>query len=316
MGMRPAGSTICRAPMFEWGGSVSGSKHVCVALLSCMAFTARAAEPDPGFTATPVAGTVTVLQGYECNIVVSAGDDGMVMVDTCVAKFADQLLAAMKKLSARPLRFVINTHVHGDHTGANAFFQKLAPVLATGNVRKWLISGNTVTGDKPGTPEALPIVTFTGETTLHLNGEEIRLLALSPAHTDGDVVVFFKQANVVALGDLFMTPAVSFGDRWYGGGMLRLMETLELLLPQIPADAKIVPGHGMVSTRTDVVRGLDVMKQMKALVEQGVRDGQTLEQLTATRMFDQFRSSVPVWASSDKSMDGWIKNFYREIAPK
>jgi cyclase len=113
-----------------------------------------------------------------------------------------------------------------------------------------------------------------------------------------------------------MTPAVSFGDRWYGGGMLRLMETLERLLPQIPTDAKIIPGHGAVSTHGDVVRGLDVMKQMKALVEQGVRDGKTLEQLTAARMFDQFRGSVPVWASSDKSMDGWIKDFYREIAPK
>jgi cyclase len=290
-------------------------KDVCLLLL-CLASVARAAEPDPGFIATPVAGSVTVLQGYECNIVVSAGEDGMVMVDTCVAKFADKLLAALKKLSAQPLRFVINTHVHGDHTGANAYFQKLAPVIATGNVRKWLAAGNERTRDKPAAPDAWPIVTFTGETTLYLNGEEIRLLALSPAHTDGDVVVFFKQANVVAMGDVFMTPAMSFGDRWYGGGMLRLMETLERLLAQIPADAKIIPGHGAVSTRADVVRGLEVMKQMKALVEKGVREGKTLEQLTAERPFDQYRNAVPVWASSDKSMDGWVRDFYRELTAK
>jgi cyclase len=290
-------------------------KSVCMLVL-CFAPAARAAEPDPGFVATPLAGSVTVLQGYECNIVVSAGDDGMVMVDTCVAEFADRLLAALKKLSAQPLRFVIDTHVHGDHTGANAFFQKFAPVIAAGNVRKWLIAGNTVTRDKPSAPEALPIVTFTGETTLHLNGEEIRLLALSPAHTDGDVVVFFKQANVVAMGDVFMTPAMSFGDRWYGGGMLRLMETLERLLPQIPADAKIIPGHGMVSTRADIVRGLEVMKQMKASVEKGILEGKTLEKLTAERPFDQYRNSVPAWASSDKSMDGWVRDFYRELTAK
>jgi cyclase len=211
---------------------------------------------------------------------------------------------------------VINTHMHGDHTGANAFFQKLAPVIATGNVRKWLVAGNERTRDKPAAPEALPVITFTGETTLHLNGEEIRLLALSPAHTDGDVIVFFKQANVVAMGDVFMTPAMSFGDRWYGSGLLKLLETLDLLLPQIPADAKISPGHGVVSTRADVVRGLDVMKQMKAVVEKGIREGKTLEKLTAERPFDQYRNSVPAWASSDKSMDGWVRDFYRELAAK
>jgi cyclase len=288
-------------------------KNVCLLLLS-LAPAAWPAEPDPGFIAAPVAGSVTVLQGYECNIVVSAGADGMVMVDTCVAEFADKLLAALKKLSAQPLRFVINTHVHGDHTGANAYFQKLAPVIATANVRKWLAAGNERTRDKPAAPDALPIVIFSGETTLHLNGEEIRLLALSPAHTDGDVVVFFKQANVVAMGDVYMSPGVSFGDRWYGSGMLNLIETLEHLLPQIPADARIIPGHGVVSTRADLARGLDVMRQMKAVVEKGIRDGKTLEQLTAERVFDPFRSSFPVWASADKSLDSWLKDYHREIS--
>jgi cyclase len=291
------------------------SGYVCGLLLCCVA-AGQAAEPDPGFRATPIAGSVSVLQGYECNIVVSTGDDGIVMVDTCGAKVAGKLDAATKQLSDKPLRFVINTHVHGDHTGGNAYFQKRAPVIAANNARKWLIAGNEVTGDKPSPPQALPIITFAGEVTFHLNGEEIRLLALPPGHTDSDVVVFFREANVVAVGDVFMSPAVSFGDRWYGGGMLRLMEALELLLPQIPADAKIVPGHGLVSTRADVAHGLDVMKQMRAVIETGIREGKTIEQLTAARAFDPFRSSVPAWASSDKSMDGWVKNFYREIVAK
>ena len=288
-----------------------------VLLLSIVAAAAGAAEPDPGWTTVNVSGSVSVLQGYECNIGISAGDDGIVMVDTCAGtKVAEQLLAAVKRLSEKPFRFVINTHAHGDHTGANMFFQKLAPVIAHDNVRKRMAAGNEKSGDKPRAPEALPIVTFDSEMNLHLNGEEIRLLHLPPGHTDGDVVVFFQKANVVCMGDEFISPAASFGERSYGGSMLGLIAALELVLPQIPADATIVPGHGKISTRADVVRGLEVLKQMKAVVEAGVRNGKTLQQIQAERPFDQWRSSVPEWSRSDKSLDGWVKDFYREIAPE
>ncbi len=285
-------------------------------LLSSLGAIAAAAEPKPSFTAAPVAGNVSVLQGFECNIPFSAGDDGIVMVDTCTAKTADRLLAALKRSSDKPIRFVINTHAHGDHSDGDAFFQKFAPVISRNSARQRMAAGNTVTGDKPAPPEALPIVTFDGEMTLHLNGDDIRLLGLPPGHTDGDVVVFFTKANVVCMGDVFMSPAASFGDRWYGGGMLGLIAELEFVLPQIPDDAKIVPGHGVVSTRADVVRGLEVLKGMKAVVETAIRNGKTLEQLTAERPFDQWRGAVPPFSSSDKSLDGWVKSFYREIAPK
>jgi cyclase len=284
--------------------------------LSGFATIAGAAEPDPGFTAVPLADGVTLLQGFECNITVAAGDSGVVMVDSCTAKTADRLLAAVKRLSNQPIRYVINTHAHGDHSEGDAAFQKLAPVIAHDNVRKRMASGNEVTGEKPSPPAALPAITFTDAMTLHVNGEEIELLHLPPGHTDGDVVVFFRKANVVCMGDVFMSPAASFGDRHYGGGMLGLIQQLELVLPQVPADARVVPGHGEVSTRADVAGGLEVLKGMKVTVEAGVRSGKTLEQLTAERPFDRWRDSVPTWASSDKSLDGWVRNFYREIAPK
>jgi len=285
------------------------------ALLS-LTTAAVAAEPAPGFTAVPLGGSVSVLQGYECNIAASVGDDGIVLVDTCGTKVAERLLTAVQRLSPKPLRFVINTHAHGDHTGGDALFQKLAPVIAHHNVRTRMAAGNEKTRDKPAPPEALPSVIYDSEMVLHLNAEEIRLLHLPPAHTDGDTVVFFKKANVVCMGDVFMSPAVSFGDRWYGGGMSGLIAALEFVLPQIPADAKIVPGHGVISTREDVARGLEVLKQMKAVVDEGVRDGKTLEQLQAERPFDKWRTSVPAWSSSDKSLDGWVRDFYREIAQK
>jgi glyoxylase-like metal-dependent hydrolase (beta-lactamase superfamily II) len=283
--------------------------------LAGMADIARAAEPpDPGFTAVPIAQSVSVLQGFECNIAASAGEDGIVLVDTCGAKVADRLLAVAQRLSAKPLRFVINTHAHGDHTGGNAVLQKVAHVIAHHTVRKRMAAGNEVTRDKPAPPEALPAITFDDEMTLYLNGEEIRLLHLPPGHTDGDVTVFFKKANVVCMGDVFLSPAASFGDRWFGGGFLGLIDSLELVLPQIPEDAKIVPGHGKISTRADIFRGLEVLKGMKAVVETAIRDGKTLQQLTAERPFDQWRGSVPEWSSSDKSLDGLVRNFYREVA--
>jgi cyclase len=285
-------------------------------ILVCLAATAGAADANPGFKVAPLAGNVSVIQGYECNIAVSAGEDGIVVVDTCGSKVADRLIESAKRLSDKPIRFVINTHAHGDHSGGDAAFQKLAPVIAHENVRKRMAAGNQVTGDKPSPPEALPIITFDGEVTFHLNGEEIRLLKLPPGHTDGDVAVFFKKATVVCLGDVFMSPAASFGDRHFGGGMLGLIAELEFVLPLIPDDAKIVPGHGVVSTRADVVRGLEVLKGMKAVVETAVQNGETLEQLTAKRPFDQWRDSVPAWQSSDKALDGRVRNFYREIAPK
>jgi cyclase len=286
-------------------------------LVSGLTAAANAADPaDAGFRASPLAGSVSLLQGHECNITASAGEDGIVVVDTCGAEVADQLLASLRRLSSKPIRFVINTHAHGDHTGGDAAFQEIAPVIAHDNVRKRMATGNEVTGDKPSPAEALPLMTFDGEVTFHLNGEEIRLLKLPPGHTDGDVAVFFKKANVVCLGDVFMSPAASFGDRHFGGGMLALIKALEFVLPQIPDDARVVPGHGGVSTRADVVRGLEVLKGMKAVVETAVQNGKTLEQLTAERPFDKWRDALPEWASSDKSLDGRVRNFYREIAPK
>jgi len=284
-------------------------------LLFCIP-AARAAEPRKEFVHTPLGGSIHLLQGWECNIVVSAGDDGIVMVDTCTAKTADRLLAAVRRISPAPLRYVIDTHAHGDHTDGNAFFQKFAPVVARTDVRWRLAAGNEKTGDKPAPREALPAITFEGQLSFFINDEEIRLLALGPAHTDGDTVVFFKNAGVVAVGDVFMSPAASFGDRHYGGGMLKLIAALETLLPKIPEDAKVIPGHGNISTRADVARGLSVLKEMKTVVEQAIQQGRTLEQLTATRPFDKFRNSVPTWSSSDKSLDGWVRNFYRELTAK
>lgn len=256
----------------------------------------------------PLAGSVYISRtdGHEPpNLVASVGEDGVVMVDAPGALASDQILAALERLSKRPLRFVINTHVHGDHTGGNPAFRTLAPIIAHRNVRTRMMAGDA---QKP--PEAWPTVTFESEMNLYLNGEDIRLLKLPAGHTDGDVVVFFTKANVVHMGDVFIAPAASFGDRSSGGSFVALIEALEYVLPQIPADAKVVPSHGAISSRADVARGLEILKEMKAIVEAGVAAGKTREQLIAEKPFDQWRNSIAWFIPPD----GYVSSFYKELA--
>jgi cyclase len=281
-------------------------------LLVMFAATAKAEEADGvKITVERLAGSVHILRsvGHDPgNILASVGDDGIVMVDDRDASSADRILAALRSISDKPLRFVINTHVHGDHTGGNPAFRKLAPIIAHRNVRKRMISGGEIMP-----PEAWPTVTFDGEMNLYFNGEDIRLLKLPAGHTDGDVVVFFTKANVVHMGDVFIAPAASFGENSNGGSILALIEALKFVLPQIPADAKVVPSHGAISSRSDVARGLEILTAMKAIVEAGIAAGKTKEQMIAEKPFDQWKGSVAWFIPPG----GYVADFYQELtAPK
>ncbi len=288
--MKPAYRALCRSALF-------------VGLLA-MATAPFAAETQ----FEQLARSVYILRsaGHEpANIVASVGEDGIVMVDARGADATDKILAALEGISNEPLRFVINTHVHGDHTGGNPAFRELAPIIAHRNVRTRMMTG----GEKMP-PEAWPTVTFESEMNLFLNGEDIRLLKLPAGHTDGDVVVFFTNANVVHMGDVFISPAASFGDRSNGGSFLALIEALEYVLPQIPVDAKIVPSHGAISSRADVARGLEILTEMQAIVEAGIAAGKTREQLIAEKPFDQWKDSIAWFIPPD----GYVSSFYKELA--
>src|SRR5258708_26667956 len=156
-----------------------------------------------------------MVEGWGGNMGVSVGEDGIVIVDDQFAPLAPKIKAALKAITDKPLRFVINTHFHGDHTGGNAEFGTEATIIAQENVRERLKAGGT--GTKPATKEGLPVITFNQDATVHVNGEDIHAIHFPHGHTDGDSVIFFPQSKVVHMGDDFVTYGFPFVDVKSGG---------------------------------------------------------------------------------------------------
>src|SRR6516164_3378078 len=171
--------------------------------------------------ATKVAGNIYMLEGSGGNIGVSVGDDGIVLVDDQFAPLAPKIKEALKGITDKPIKFVLNTHFHGDHTGGNVKFGAEAPIIAHENVRKRLQEGGKVGGNvvEPAPKEALPVITFNDRATVHLNGEDIRAIHFPNGHTDGDSVIFFSQSKVVHMGDDFVTYGFPFVDVASGGSV-------------------------------------------------------------------------------------------------
>jgi glyoxylase-like metal-dependent hydrolase (beta-lactamase superfamily II) len=233
--------------------------------------------------ATHVAGSVYMLQGSGGNIAASIGEDGIVLVDAEFAPLVPKIKAALAKISPRPVRFVINTHWHFDHVGGNAGMAETATILAHENVRRRMQAGANMPALNlkidPAEPRALPIVTFHEGVTIWLNGEPVRAFHVRPGHTDGDTVVFFTKSNVVHLGDDFVTYGFPYVDLASGGSVRGMVGALDELIPQIPADAKIIPGHGPVSTLADVKKFRNTLDEIVALVAKNLKAGKTLAQM-------------------------------------
>ncbi len=278
-----------------------------------LATLAAAAEPDLAntpFKVVPVAGSVSMLQGPGGNIGVCAGPDGVVMIDDGYAGSAAQIEKALKTVSDRPLRFVINTHIHDDHTGGNAIFQRQAPVISQTNVRARLAAGVSLPNYQvpPAAPDALPVLTFDDAVALHLNGEEIRIWHLPPAHTDGDCVVWFVHANVIHMGDLFVTYGLPYIDLDSGGHVKGMIAAIEQVLAAVPADVKVIPGHGGICTVADMTDFLARLQGTTARVEAGIAAGKTMKQLQEEKALAGFEKwGGPVAA------DKFIEFLYRDL---
>lgn len=229
-----------------------------------------------------VAGTVYMLEGLGGNIGASVGDDGIVIVDDEFLPLADKIESALKGITDKPVRFVLNTHWHGDHTGGNPHFGEKAPIIAQENVRTRLASGGTGRfGTTPPAPKtALPVITFEDKVSVHLNGEDIRAIHFPHGHTDGDSVIFFTQSNVVHMGDDFFNGGMfPYIDLDSGGSVQGMIAGDEKVLAEVPDDVKIIPGHGPLGTKEDLRKFVTMLKETTATVQAGIKQGKSLDQL-------------------------------------
>ena len=283
-------------------------------LLLCLA--ARTVEAQQDFSkvemkATKVAGNIYMLVGSGGNIGVSVGADGILIVDDQFAPLADKIRAALKTLGDGKLKFVLNTHYHGDHTGGNAQFGPEASIIAQTNVRRRLATEQTVRGQKvaPSPKEALPVITFDQSVSIHFNGEEIKAVHFPHGHTDGDAVVFFTGSNVVHMGDDFFAGRFPFVDIDNGGDIEQLTKNVSDIIAQLPADVKIIPGHGPLSTLDDLKLFRRMLFETTAIVRKEIQAKRTLEQIKAAGLPDEWKS----WGTGFIKTDTWIELVYRSL---
>ena len=282
------------------------------------------AQQQPDFSkvqikVTKVSGNIYMLEGEGGNIAASVGEDGIVIVDDQFAPLAEKIQAALKGLGItdKPVRFVINTHYHGDHAGGNVPFANAgSTIIAQDNVRKRLESGGTAGNGgsikmeaKPAEKAALPIITFEHDVTVHLNGEDIRALHFPAGHTDGDSIIFFPKNNVVHMGDDFVRYGFPFIDVASGGSVQGMIDAMEKASAQLPADVKVIPGHGALSNLDDVRAFVKMLKETSAVVEKALKEHKTLEQMKKDKILDPWAK----WSGDFVNADAFIETLYNSL---
>jgi cyclase len=235
-----------------------------------------------------VADGVYMLTGAGGNIGVSIGEDGIVIIDDQFAPLSPRIHEALATLSSKPIRFVINTHWHGDHTGGNEVFGKEGSIIvAQENVRKRLSETQFSKLFKQETPpsprEALPVVTFEQDVTVHYNGDDLHVFHVPNAHTDGDSLVMFAKANVLHTGDTLFNGMYPFIDVDSGGSIDGMIASADRVLGMVKADTRIIPGHGPLATPKDLKAFRDMLATLRDRIGKLVKDGKSLEEAIAAQ---------------------------------
>jgi len=289
------------------------STVVVLAIVCHASSPARAQFEDVTIDAAHVRGPIYMLTGRGGNIGVSAGPDGILIVDDQFAPLADKIRAALDKLAkpAGELEFVLNTHWHGDHTGSNPIFGAEASIIAHDNVRQRLMDPPVVPGRRiePMDPQGLPVITFDHSISLHFNGETIRVTHLPRGHTDGDSVVFFTGSNVIHLGDHFFAGRFPYVDLDSGGDVAGLVANVGGLIEALPADVKIIPGHGGLSTLDDLRNYHEMLVATVGIVRERIAEGRSLDEIKAAGWASKWQA----WGSGFISGDRWFEIVHRSL---
>jgi cyclase len=276
-----------------------------ITVLLCIAAWAQRDYARIEIKTTHVAGNIYMLEGAGGNIGVSVGPDGILLVDDQYAPLAEKIRNAFGELGDGPLKFLVNTHFHGDHTGGNVVFGTKANIIAHANVRKRL--------QIESPPQAaLPVVTFRDSLSIHFNDEEVVVRHFPNSHTDGDSVVFFTGSNVVHMGDLFFSGRFPYVDLDGGGDVEGLIKHVEELLTELPSDVKLIPGHGPLSDIDDLKTYHQTLVETTDLIRDQMGAGKSLDEIKAAGLPKKWRS----WGSGFISTERWIEIVYRSLTKK
>ena len=289
--------------------------------VSLAAATPSFAQGGPDFSkveikTTQLAPDFWTLEGQGGTISVLAGPDGILLVDSQFAPLTDKLVAAIRKVSDKPIRFLVDTHVHPDHVGGNANFARLgATIFARDQLRYRLEHPNPAADGTPGQPaseQALPVVTYDAPLAIHIDGEDVRLLPVLAAHTDGDTVVSFPGHDILAVGDIFRSVGYPFADLANGGSLAGILEGLSEIVDRAGPATKIVPGHGPIVNRDAVLAQRDLILAVRGKVQKLVEQGQTLDQVLAAHPTADIDARVP--GATPQTADRFVRWVYAEVA--
>jgi cyclase len=264
---------------------------------------------------TKIGGNFYTLEGSGGTIGVLAGPDGVLMVDAQFAPLSDKIVAAIKQISDGRIRFLVNTHVHGDHTGGNENIGKLgATIMARENLRARLMKPAPLANGQPGVPTAavgLPVVTYDAPVVFHLNGEDVQLIPVPVAHTDGDTMVYFPNTNVIMTGDFYRSTGYPNIDRANGGTMNGMLAGFDAIIRLARPDTKIVPGHGAIVDKTAVAAHKAMMEGVRDKVAPLVRQGKTQDEVVAAKLTAEFDSKVT--GATPMTADRFVGQLYQEL---
>ena len=293
------------------------SVFLAVTALAVLAVSAAAQQTDFSkveIKTTKITDNFYALEGQGGRIGVLAGPDGVLMVDGQFAPLTEKIVAAIKQISPQPIRFLVNTHVHGDHTGGNENFAKMGAIIySRPQLRDRLAhprtnaQGNT---PRPAPEMALPKVTYNERATWHMNGEEVELIAIPRAHTDGDTLVRFPANDVIMTGDFYRSVAYPNIDRINGGSLNGMINGLGVVIGTAGPNTKILPGHGPIVGRDAVVAHRDMMLGVRDAVAKLIREGKSEQEVIAANPAGPFESKVQ---QPGESRDRFVAQVYAEL---
>lgn len=291
---------------------------LAVTTAALMAAVVHAQQPQNLATieikTTKIADDFYTLEGSGGMIGILIGPDGVFMVDAQYAQFTDKIVAAIKKVTTSPIKYMVNTHVHGDHTGGNENLGKMGvTIFSREQLRYRLANPNPGANGAPGTPApaaALPVVTYDQKVTLRMNGEVIELIPIRNAHTDGDTLVHFVNHDILMTGDYFRSLGYPNIDRANGGSLNGMLEGLAQTIALAGPNTKIIPGHGATVDRNGVIAHRDIMLALRDKVASLVKAGRTLEQVTAAKLTAEFDSKIVMPGTTG---DRFVGQLYAEL---